>query len=119
MVGRSGAAVAADEAHCGPPLTLAGEEQEIADDHPEVVEIPIECRDVLGGLQHEVPEPLHLGWHARGPLCPVRPPQLVTEIEGVDRLRRRHREVMCSRHDMDGNAARVDEIHGHTAERFG
>ena len=81
----------------------------------------IEALDVLGGLWREVPEPLHLGWHARGPLCPVHPAQLVTEIEGVDRLRQAasRRSGASSRHDMDGNAARSTRSTATPPERFG
>ena len=59
VVGRGRAAVAADEAHHRPTGALAGVEEEVADDHPEVVEVEVERLGVPGGLQHDVSEPLN------------------------------------------------------------
>src|SRR6202007_2784916 len=56
MVGGSRAAVAADEAECRAAVTLAGEELEVADDHAEVVEIPVQRLGVCSALQHDVTE---------------------------------------------------------------
>ena len=118
VVGRGRAAVAADEAHRRSALALAGEVEEVADDHAEVVEVPVERLDVLGGLQDHVAEPLHLGGLAGRALRGVRPPQFVSEVEDVRRLRRAAiASVMCARDDTDGDAARVDQIDRQSAER--
>src|ERR1700736_908690 len=42
VVGRMRPAVAADEAHRRPPLALPREKQEVANDHAEVVEVPVQ-----------------------------------------------------------------------------
>src|SRR4029077_7455838 len=64
MVGGGRAAVASDEAHRRSAFALPGEEEEVADDHAEVVEVPVQCLAVPGGLQPHVTEPLDLGGFA-------------------------------------------------------
>ena len=60
MVGRGRAAVAADEAHRRPALALPGVVEEVADDQPEVSQVPVQGLTEPGGLQHDVAEPLDL-----------------------------------------------------------
>ena len=55
VIGGDRSAVAADEAHDRSALTLAGVETKVADDHPQVIQIPVQRFEVLGGLHDHVP----------------------------------------------------------------
>ena len=118
VVGGGVAAVASDEAHRRSAVALTGEVQEVADDHAEVVQIPVQRLEVLGGLQHDVAEPLDRGGLAG------------RALRGVG-ARRRGRSCRCAalaaaaageraaRDDADRDAARVDEIDGDAADGLG
>src|SRR5690242_14806513 len=83
VVGRDAAAVTSDETHRWSAVALAGVIEEVADDHAEVVEVPVQRLEVLRCLQYEMPKPLHLGGNAGRPLRCVDPLQFMSEVEGV------------------------------------
>ena len=119
VIGGDGAAVAADEAQDRPALALAGVVGEVADDHAERVEVPVEGLDVLRGLHHDVSEPLHVGGHPWRALRRVGPDLLVAEVEHVRRLRGGQcLELMGARHHAHRQPARVDQINGQPAQRL-
>ena len=116
MIGRRPAAIAADEAHGRPAIPLAGEEEEVADDQPEVVEVPVQSLDVLRRLQHHVPESLDHGRHARWSLGGVDAVGLVTEVEHLRALRGQAREFPHPRPHLDRGAAGIAQPHRDPAD---
>ena len=118
VVGGRRAAVAADEAHRRAAVALARVVHEVADDQPEVVEVPVQRLDVLGALQHDVSQPLHAGRLARRPLRGVGAPQLVPEVEGVRLLRGQLGQFVCVGDDPDRDPVRIGQVHRDPADRL-
>ena len=81
VIGWRRSAVAADEAHHRPAVTLPRVELEVADDHPEVIEVPVQRLDVRGALHHDMSQPLQSGGFAGWPLDCIGAPQLMPEVE--------------------------------------
>ena len=119
MVGGRRAAVAADEAHHRPAGALVGVEEEVADDHPEVVEVEVQCLDVLGGLQHDMSEPLNACRHPGRALRRVGAVELVTDVEDVWLLVHQLGQLVHACHHADGETARVDEVDADPSDRLG
>ena len=119
VVGEVVAAVAADEAHRRPAVALTGEVQEVADDHAEVVQVPVQRLDVLGALQHDVSEPLHACGQPRRPLGCVGAQQFMADVEDVSPLRGERGQVVRARDDADRDPARVDEVDRQPADALG
>ena len=63
------------------PAALPVEVEEIADDHSEVVEVPVEARAEPGGPQHHVTEPLDLCRLPGGSLGAVGTSRMGAEVE--------------------------------------
>src|SRR5271156_6852575 len=119
MVGGSLTAVAADETSRRPAVALAGKEREVADDHAELIQIPVQRFAIPSRLQHDVPKTLHPGGLSGGPLGRVGAPQLSPEVEGLRRLSRQRFELMSARYDANRHAAGIRQIHGVPANRLG
>src|SRR5699024_7189301 len=83
MVGGIGAAVAAPETHDGPACALARVVQEVADDQPQMSEVPVQHLEEPGALQDEVTETLHAGRFPGWPLGAVDARGRVPEVERV------------------------------------
>jgi hypothetical protein len=116
MVGGRPAAIATDEAHhrsAVPPTRVV---EEVADDHPEMIEVPVERFAVLSRLHHHVPEPLHPRRLARRALRGVDPPEFVPKVELVRRLRRQCLQLMSAVHHPDRHTAGIDQVDRHAAE---
>jgi len=118
MIGRGLPAIATDEAHHRPAVPPPRVVEEVADDHPEVIEVPGERLEVLGCLHHHVSEPLHPRRHARWALRGVDPPEFVPKVELVRRLRRQGLKLMSAVHHPDCHTAGVDQVDRHAAERL-
>jgi hypothetical protein len=91
---------------------------EVADDHPEVVEIPVQRFDVFGGLQHHMAQPLHLGWHSRRTLHRVGAVHVVAEVEDVWTLACQLGQFVCARDHLDRNAAGVHQPNRNATDGF-
>ena len=116
VIGRSLPAIAADEAHDRSAVALPGVVQEVADDHPEVIEVPVERLAVLGGLQHQMPEPLHPCRLARRALGDVDPLQFVPKVVLMRGLRRQGLQLVSAGHHTDRHTAGIDQVDRHAAE---
>jgi hypothetical protein len=118
VVGRGGAAVAADKAHHWPAFALPRVVQEVADDQAQMLQVPVQRLQILGGLQHHVPEALHLRRLARRPLRRVGPWARVAEIELQWFLAGQRRQVVGVRDDANGKPGRVGQLHAQAAHAF-
>ena len=116
VVGGRRSAVAPDEAHRRAAVALAGVVHEVADDQPEVVEVPVQCLEVLGALQHDMTQPLHAGRLARRPLGGVGAAQLVPEVEGVRLLCGQLGQLMHSGDHADRNPAGIGQFYRDPAD---
>jgi hypothetical protein len=110
VVGRDAAAVAADEAHRRAAIALPVVVEEVADDQPEVVEVPVQCPDVGGGRQHHVAEALNARGFACWTLGGVGALELIAEIEDVGLLAGERGRIMQSGNDFDRGSVGVDEV---------
>ena len=88
VIGRCRALVATDEAHGRAASALARKEQEVADDHPQVVQIPIQRFEILGRLHYQVAQTLDSRGHPWRTLGDVGAQHVVPEVEGVRLLDR-------------------------------
>ncbi|SKT36999.1 Uncharacterised protein [Mycobacteroides abscessus subsp. abscessus] len=119
VIGRRRTAIASDEAHGGPTVALAWEVQEVADDHAEGVEIPVQRLEVFRRLHDEVTEPLHRGRLPTRALGGVDAAKFVSHVVAVQSLRRQHVEGVHSGHHTHRHTARVGEIDRHATDGCG
>jgi hypothetical protein len=116
VIRRSLPAIAADEAHDRSTVAPPGVVHEIADDHPEVIEVPVKRLEVLGRLQHQMSEPLHprrLAWCSLGG---VDPPHFVPKVVLLRWLRRQGLQLMSAVHDTHRHTAGIDQVNRYAAE---
>ncbi|SKZ84201.1 Uncharacterised protein [Mycobacteroides abscessus subsp. abscessus] len=119
VIGGRRTTIASDEAHGGPTIALAWEVQEVADDHAEGVEIPVQRLEVFRRLHDEVTEPLHGGRLPTRALSGVDAAKIVPHVVAVQSLRRQRAEGVHSSHHMHRHTSRVDEIDRHAADGCG
>ena len=119
VVDGSRAVVAANEAHRRPAIALAGEEQEVADDHAEVIQVPVQHLKIFRRLQNHMPKPLYPRRLPGRALGGVRAPNVVADIEGVRQLMRKSRMLACPSDHPHGETARISEVDREAADRFG
>ena len=110
------AAVAADEAHRRAALALPRVVQEVADDQPEVLQVPVQRLEVRGGLQHHVAQPLHLRGRPRRALGGVGAREFVPEVEDVRLLAGQRGQLVRAGDHPDRDPARVGQVDGDPAE---
>ena len=118
MVGRRRSPIAADEAHARPAFALAGKKLEVADDHAQVVQVPLKRLKVLRRLHHQVAQSLHSRGHARWTLGDVGAPHVVSEIENVGRLVRQCGQLVHAGDDAHRHSAGVDQVDRQAADVF-
>src|SRR6185437_16151503 len=119
MIGRSLPSVATDEAHRRSAIALAGKKQKVADDHAELLEIPVQRLAILCALQHHMPEALYAGRPARGPLCCIGTQHISPEIEGVRRLSRQRVQLTSAGYHANRHATGVVQVDREPADRLG
>ena len=115
VVGGDAAQVAADERHRRAAVALPVQVQEVADDQPERVQVPVQRRAEPGGAQHHVAQPLDLGRPPGRPLGGVDAHRLGSEVQ-----RQRGASGQCGQfrdavHHAHREPARVPQQDGVTA----
>ena len=112
MVGGDAAQVAADEGHHRAALPLPVQVEEVADDQPERVQVPVQRRGEPGGAQHHMAQPLDLRRVPGRPLRGVRPHRPGSEVQRQRAAFGQGRQFRHAVHHPHREPARVPQQDG-------
>jgi hypothetical protein len=113
VVGRHAAQIAPDEGHHRPALALPVQVEEVADDHPQGVQVPVQRRGEPGGADRHVPEALDLRRVPRRSLGPVDPRRVVADVvpqRVAFRQGRQFRDTVYHPHRVPARIGQVDGV---------